>query len=93
MSAHVRLSAATLSSDELAQLQLACTSLDTAVQLVLAGREREVCGDRFLFVAPHDSVVFLQRQQQGKKQQQQQGAGRFKPKFGLGGGGNIFPSS
>ena len=54
LEAAVSKSAAALSPDELAQLQLACTTLDTAVQMVLAGREREVCGDRFLFVAQHD---------------------------------------
>lgn len=52
---------------QLAQLQLMCTSLPQAVEIVLSGREADTCGDRFQFVAPRRSLAFLRDQQQGRQ--------------------------
>jgi hypothetical protein len=51
-----------LSQEMRAQLQLSVTSLNTAVDLVLAGKEKETCGDDggFQFVAPRRSAAYLQ---------------------------------
>eukprot|EP00966_Prymnesium_polylepis_P199626 4626447-Prymnesium_polylepis.1 len=46
-----------------AQLQVVCTSLDKAIELVLSGKEAETCGDCFGFVPPRRSIEFLQAQQ------------------------------
>ena len=52
------------SDEQLAQLQLLCTSLPAAVEIVLTGREAETCGDSFQFVAPRTSLFFLRDQSQ-----------------------------
>jgi len=52
---------------QLAQMQLACTSLPLAVELVLSGREVETCGNAFQFVAPRSSLVYLREQQQQRR--------------------------
>lgn len=52
------------SDEQLAQLQMLCTSLPAAVDIVLTGREAETCGDTFQFVAPRNSLFFLRDQSQ-----------------------------
>jgi len=56
-----------LSSQMLEALQLMCTSLDTAIDVVLSGREKEVCGDRFLFLPPSKSISYLQQQKRAAR--------------------------
>ena len=56
-----RESGAPITEDQRTQLQLVCTSLRKAVELVLDGREKETCGDdRFEFIPPSRSVSYLQ---------------------------------
>lgn len=69
----------------LQQLQLVCTSMPTAVELVLSGKEKETCGDRFQFVAPRSSLFFLREQQQKRSFASQVDDSRS-------GGGLLFPS-
>ena len=52
-------SAASLTDEQKVALQLSMVSLDKAVSIVLAGREKETCGDKFQFVPPTRSVAFL----------------------------------
>jgi len=51
--------AAPLPTEQLQAMQVLCTSLDNIVEVCLAGREKEVCGDRFSMVPPSRSVAFL----------------------------------
>ena len=82
-----------------AQLSLVCTSLDAAVDMVLSGREKDACeAGRFSFVAPRDSLLFLQEQQGGGKsaisQQRSKAASaiREKPPTPQNPSSMIFPS-
>ena len=50
--------ASDLESEQLGHFQLICTSLDKMVDIVVEGREAEVCGDKFMFVPPARSVAF-----------------------------------
>lgn len=44
------------------RLQVVCTSLEKAVEMVLTGKDKEACGDQFGFVPPRQSIEFLQAQ-------------------------------
>ena len=59
-----------LTEQQKAELSLVCTSLDQAIDLVLSGNEKEACeAGRFSFVAPNQSLKYLQGKQGGKKEQ------------------------
>ena len=91
---------------QLEQMQLVCTSMPSAVDIVLGGKESDLCGDRFQFVAPRASLVYLRDLQQqlrttGEKTRQAAGVGRGPPSSGRklsermngrGGAGGLFPS-
>ena len=52
---------AKLTEEQQSYLQLVCTSLEKAVELVLTDKEMETCGDeRFEFVPPSRSIAYLQ---------------------------------
>ena len=54
-----------LSENQKAQLQLACTSLPAAIEMVLGGRELEVSGKRWQLVPSAAAVAYIQQQQAG----------------------------
>ena len=56
---------APLSEYQKAQLQLACTSLPAAVEMVLSGRELEVSGKQWQLVPSAAAVAYIQQQQAG----------------------------
>ena len=65
--AKARSGATGLSPAQIEQLQLVCTSLPQAIDMVLTGREKEVCGDRFQFVASSQSIDYLRSLTQASK--------------------------
>jgi len=91
-------SAASLSAEDLAQLQLSMTSLPNAVELMLAGREAETCGDQFAFVPPTSTVALMQAAlgEVNRRAQQQQANARAQQQVRSlndePGGGMIFPN-
>ena len=82
------------SAEQLASLQLVCTSLPTAVDIVLSGREAEACGDTFQFVAPRASLAFLQetRATDSERGRRELEALKRRPTPAKGTGDLLFPS-